>query len=84
VSPKAGAPLVLTAGDELKLVYPQSEPEAQPERFAQLAFRYHWLQPMDVADPDARASNVRAAVDYCLRHPAWRLSVQTHKLTGVR
>jgi 7-carboxy-7-deazaguanine synthase (Cx14CxxC type) len=84
VSPKAGAPLVLTAGDELKLVYPQSEPEAQPERFAGLAFRYFWLQPMDVADPDTRDANARAAVEYCLRHPRWRLSVQTHKRVGIR
>ena len=84
VSPKAGAPLVLTAGDELKLVYPQPEPEAHPSRFEGLGFRHRWLQPMDVADPETRAANVRAAVDYCLRHPAWRLSVQTHKLAGVR
>ncbi len=84
VSPKAGAPLVLTAGDELKLVYPQTEPEAHPERFARLAFRHRWLQPMDVADPEQRAANTRAAVAYCLRHPEWRLSVQTHKLVGVR
>jgi organic radical activating enzyme len=84
VSPKAGAPLVLTAGDELKLVYPQPEPEAHPSRFEGLGFRHRWLQPMDVADPGTRTANVRAAVDYCLRHPAWRLSVQTHKLAGVR
>jgi 7-carboxy-7-deazaguanine synthase (Cx14CxxC type) len=84
VSPKAGAPLVLTGGDELKLVYPQTQAEAQPERFAALAFRHRWLQPMDVADPDARAANLRAAVEYCLRHPAWRLSIQTHKIAGVR
>jgi 7-carboxy-7-deazaguanine synthase (Cx14CxxC type) len=84
VSPKAGAELVLIAGDELKLVYPQPEPEAQPERFAELAFRHRWLQPMDVADSAARAANTRAAVEYCLRHPAWRLSVQTHKVAGVR
>jgi 7-carboxy-7-deazaguanine synthase (Cx14CxxC type) len=84
VSPKAGAALVLTAGDELKLVYPQPEPEAQPERFAHLAFRHRWLQPMDVDDPERRAANTRAAVAYCLRHPRWRLSVQTHKAVGVR
>jgi 7-carboxy-7-deazaguanine synthase (Cx14CxxC type) len=84
VSPKAGAPLVLTAGDELKLVYPQAEPEAQPERFAHLDFRQFWLQPMDVADPERRAAHVRAAIAYCMRHPRWRLSVQTHKVVGVR
>ena len=59
VSPKAGAELVLTAGDELKLVYPQAEPEAHPERFARLAFRHRWLQPMDVADPDAIGEALR-------------------------
>jgi organic radical activating enzyme len=84
VSPKAGAPLLLTAGDELKLVYPQPEPEAQPERFEGLAFRQLWLQPMDVADPVGRAANVAAAIAYCLSHPRWRLSVQTHKVVGVR
>jgi 7-carboxy-7-deazaguanine synthase (Cx14CxxC type) len=84
VSPKAGAPLVLTAGDELKLVYPQAEPEAQPERFEGLGFRQLWLQPMDVADPAVRETNVRAAIAYCLAHPRWRLSVQTHKVVGIR
>ena len=81
VSPKAGAPLRLTSGDELKLVYPQREPEAQPERFEGLAFRRFYLQPMD--GPDA-AANMRRAVDYCLAHPRWRLSVQTHKVLGIR
>ncbi len=81
VSPKAGAPLVLTAGDELKLVYPQREPEAQPERFAEMAFRHHFLQPMD--GPEVGA-NTRRAIEYCLAHPRWRLSVQTHKAVGIR
>lgn len=81
VSPKAGAPLALTRGDELKLVYPQPEPEAQPERFAGLAFRHFWLQPMD--GPHL-AEHTRAAIAYCLAHPRWRLSVQTHKVVGVR
>ena len=81
VSPKAGAPLALTAGDELKLVYPQAEAAAQPERFAQLAFRQFWLQPMD--GPEL-AANTRAAIAYCLANPRWRLSVQTHKVVGVR
>ena len=84
VSPKAGAPLALVAGDELKLVYPQAEPEAQPERFEGLGFRHFWLQPMDVADPARRRDNIDAAIAYCLRHPRWRLSVQTHKAVGVR
>jgi len=81
VSPKAHAPLVLTAGDELKLVYPQREPEAQPERFERLRFRHFFLQPMD--GPDL-AANTEAAVAYCLAHPRWRLSVQTHKVVGLR
>ncbi len=84
VSPKAGAPLALTRGDELKLVFPQAEPEAQPERFEGLAFQQFWLQPMDVADPVRREANVRAAIAYCMAHPRWRLSVQTHKVVGVR
>lgn len=79
VSRKAEAPLVLSAGDELKLVYPQ--PTALPERFAALKFRHFLLQPMD--GPKA-AENTAAAVAYCLAHPQWRLSVQTHKAIGVR
>ncbi len=78
VSPKADAPLVLTRGDELKLVYPQSE--AMPERFAHLAFRHFFLQPMD--GPEG-ARNTQQAVAYCLAHPQWRLSVQTHKVVGI-
>ena len=80
VSPKAGAPLVQRAGSELKLVYPQPEPEAQPERFAALAFEHFFLQPMD---GPARAANTQAAIAYCLANPRWRLSLQTHKLTGL-
>jgi 7-carboxy-7-deazaguanine synthase (Cx14CxxC type) len=79
VSPKAGAPLVLTRGDELKLVYPQ--PDAPPEQFAGLDFRHFSLQPMD---GPALAANTAAAVQYCLAHPQWRLSLQTHKLLGLR
>jgi 7-carboxy-7-deazaguanine synthase (Cx14CxxC type) len=79
MSPKAGAELRLTAGDELKLVYPQ--PGAEPERFAHLAFRHFSLQPMDGPQ---RERNTAAALDYCLRHPQWRLSLQTHKLIGLR
>ena len=84
VSPKAGAPLRITAGDELKLVYPQPEPEAHPSRFADLDFRHLLLQPMDAADAAETAANTRAAIAYCLAHPRWRLSVQTHKVLGVR
>ncbi len=78
VSPKAEAPLVVTAGDELKLVYPQAG--AEPERFAGLGFRHFFLQPMD---GPARETNTRAALHYCLTHPRWRLSLQTHKLLGI-
>ncbi len=78
VSPKAAAPLVLTAGDELKLVFPQ--PLAMPDRFTGLGFRHFFLQPMD--GPDV-AANTRAAIAWCLDHPEWRLSLQTHKLTGM-
>src|SRR5919107_4117454 len=73
VSPKGRAPLRLTHGDELKLVYPQPEPEAQPERFAGLAFRRFSLQPLDAPGRD---EHLRAAVAYCLAHPQWRLSIQ--------
>ena len=81
VSPKANAPLVLARGQELKLVYPQRQPEAQPERFAELPFEHFYLQPMD--GPDL-AENTRRAIAYCLAHPRWRLSVQTHKVVGIR
>lgn len=80
VSPKAGAPVVQTAGDELKLVYPQPEPEAQPERFIDMEFSNFFLQPMDSAD---REENTRAAIRYCLDHPHWKLSLQTHKIIGI-
>jgi 7-carboxy-7-deazaguanine synthase len=79
VSPKANAPFVLTQGDELKLVYPQEG--AEPERFASLAFTHFFLQPMDGPQ---REDNTRRAIEYCLQHPKWRLSVQTHKVLGLR
>ncbi|MFZ4111294.1 MAG: 7-carboxy-7-deazaguanine synthase [Polymorphobacter sp.] len=78
VSPKATAALALTAGNELKLVFPQ--PQAMPERFEDLAFENFFLQPMDGPD---RAANTAAAISYCLEHPRWRLSLQTHKVTGI-
>ncbi|MEX2179658.1 MAG: 7-carboxy-7-deazaguanine synthase [Gemmatimonadaceae bacterium] len=81
VSPKANAPLILVNGHELKLVYPQKEPEAQPERFTGLDFQHFSLQPMD---GPALAENTHRAVEYCLAHPRWRLSLQTHKLLGLR
>ena len=80
VSPKAGATLRQTSGDELKLVFPQQEPQAQPERFETLDFRHFFLQPMD---GPAAAENTEAATRYCLAHPQWRLSLQTHKLIGI-
>ena len=79
VSPKSTAPVVLTSGDELKLVYPQDD--APPERFASLDFDHFFLQPMDGPVVD---QNTRRAVEYCLAHPRWRLSVQTHKALGIR
>ena len=79
VSPKANAELTLKRGNELKLVYPQDG--AEPERYEGLDFANFFLQPMD---NDARAANTQAATDYCLRHPQWRLSLQTHKLIGIR
>lgn len=78
VSPKAEAPLKVTRGNELKLVYPQ--PTALPERFEQLGFEQFFLQPMDGPD---RERNTRLALEYCLAHPRWRLSLQTHKLLGI-
>ena len=78
VSPKAGAPLVLTSGDERKLVYPQAG--ALPETFEHLAFRHFFLQPMDGPERDR---NTELATRYCLMHPKWRLSLQTHKLLGI-
>ncbi len=79
VSPKAGAELLVRRGDELKLVYPQAG--AMPAAFADLAFERFSLQPMD--GPDV-AANTERAVDYCIRHPQWRLSLQTHKTLGIR
>jgi 7-carboxy-7-deazaguanine synthase len=79
VSPKADAELVLKTGDELKLVFPQVRGE--PERYAGLVFDHFYLQPMD--GPDL-AENTQRAIDYCLRHPQWRLSLQSHKLVGIR
>jgi 7-carboxy-7-deazaguanine synthase len=79
VSPKAGAPFVQKSGNELKLVFPQED--ARPEKFAQLAFDHFFLQPMD--GPDL-TRNTELAIEYCLAHPQWRLSIQTHKLVGVR
>lgn len=78
VSPKAGAELVLTSGDELKFVFPQKG--AAPEHFEKLPFRHFFLQPM--AGPELKR-NTQLAVRYCLEHPQWRLSLQTHKYLGI-
>ncbi|MFI6823220.1 7-carboxy-7-deazaguanine synthase [Micromonospora sp. NPDC050187] len=78
VSPKSGADLVLTRGHDLKLVYPQVG--AEPQLFEDLAFEHFLLQPMDGPD---RAANTEAAVRYCLDHPQWQLSLQTHKYIGI-
>src|SRR4029079_728419 len=77
VSPKAGAELVVHSGDELKLIYPQ--PGAEPEQYEELEFRHFFRQPMDGPVVE---ENTRLAVAYCLSHPRWRLSLQTHKLLG--
>lgn len=79
VSPKANAELVVHSGDELKLIYPQ--PGAEPELYSALNFRHFFLQPMD---GPALAENTRQVVAYCLSHPRWRLSLQTHKLLSLR
>jgi 7-carboxy-7-deazaguanine synthase (Cx14CxxC type) len=79
VSPKAGTDIVLRSGDELKLIYPQ--PDAPPEDFDGLDFKHFALQPMD---GPALADNTAKAVAYCLAHPQWRLSLQTHKFLGIR
>jgi len=79
VSPKAGAKLLQRSGDELKLVHPQAE--LGPEDLGDLDFRHYLLQPMD---GERRDANTVAAIDYCLAHPKWRLSLQTHKILGLR
>ena len=78
VSPKSVAPLVLTTGDELKLVFPQID--ALPETFEYLNFNHFFLQPMDGPN---QPINMRNAIEYCMAHPKWRLSVQTHKVLGI-
>jgi 7-carboxy-7-deazaguanine synthase len=79
VSPKAGAPFNLRRGNELKLVYPQEG--ADPGQYERLAFDHFFLQPMDSPE---RAKNTALATEYCLAHPQWRLSLQTHKIIGIR
>ena len=81
VSPKSTAPVILTNGDELKLVYPQKD--ALPELFENMDFEYHYLQPMDVEDKNNKDEIIKATIDYCKEHPKWRLSMQTHKLINI-
>ena len=78
LSPKADSDVVVTSGDELKLVFPQDR--GDPERYRNLDFSHFFLQPMDGPD---RARNTRLALEYCLAHPEWRLSLQTHKILGI-
>ena len=79
VSPKAGTELVLTSGNELKLVYPQDN--ALPSQYENLAFDHFYLQPMDCEEA---AANTEKAINYCINNPRWRLSLQTHKTVGIR
>lgn len=80
VSPKGSATIAQKSGDELKLVYPQDEPEARPERFDTMDFQRFYLQPLH---DDNVELHTRMAVDYCLAHPRWQLSLQTHKILGI-
>jgi 7-carboxy-7-deazaguanine synthase (Cx14CxxC type) len=80
ISPKGRAPVVQRSGQELKLVYPQEEAEAQPDRFDALSFEHFFLQPLYGQDT---ASNTRKAIEYCLEYPQWKLSVQVHKIVGI-
>ena len=79
ISPKANADLVVSKGDELKLVFPQAEPEAQPDCFSDLGFVHFFLQPKD----EAGKNNIPATVAYCMAHPQWRVSLQTHKIMNI-
>ena len=79
VSPKAGADLVVKSGQELKLVFPQVD--AEPSKFTNHDFDYFYLQPMDGI---LQRENTARAIDYCLRNPQWNLSIQTHKIVGIR
>lgn len=80
ISPKGSATLAQLSGDELKLVYPQSEKTAQPSEFEHLSFQHFYLQPLD--DP-CRDENTRRAVEFCKQNPRWKLSLQTHKYLGI-
>ncbi|WP_130537065.1 7-carboxy-7-deazaguanine synthase [Thiomicrorhabdus indica] len=81
MSPKANTEIVLTQGNELKLVYPQ--PELMPNIVEQMAFEYFYLQPMANTNTDLNQNHTKMALDYCLKHPKWNLSLQTHKFLGI-
>lgn len=81
VSPKGRAELKQSSGDELKLVYPQAE--APPSRFVTLDFQHFFLQPMDLGPRGGRGNTMDETVAYCMAHPQWRLSLQTHKIAGI-
>ncbi len=80
ISPKGSASVLQRSGHELKLVYPQEESEAQPERFAAMSFDHFYLQPLH---DEKLEDNTRAALDFCLEFPQWKLSLQTHKILGI-
>jgi len=80
ISPKGRASVVQRSGHELKLVYPQQESEAQPERFAAMSFDHFYLQPLH---DEKLEDNTRAALEFCLEFPQWKLSLQTHKILGI-
>lgn len=83
VSPKAGTKIVQTSGDELKLVYPQEE--NKPEDYQDMNFKHFFLSPKDGGfDETSSKENLKATIQYCLDHPQWRLSLQTHKITGIK
>ena len=78
VSPKADSEIIITQGHELKLVYPQLS--AMPERFADCEFDHFYLQPMDSGP---KINHTKAVIEYCMRHPKWKMSLQTHKIVGI-
>ncbi len=81
VSPKADAKIIVHTGHELKLVYPQEK--NHPKQFADLNFEHFYLQPLDTQEPKSTHTNLNACLDYCLQHPQWKISIQTHKILGV-
>lgn len=81
VSPKANAKVILNAGQELKLIYPQDE--NHPRDFSTLIFEHFYLQPLDTQNPQTTQDNLKSCLDYCLKNPQWKISLQTHKILGV-